>query len=169
VQQDFAYFGSVVATNHILMWLVREQAVPVHHVPSSCSVAFFVQWGFDRSELPTLNPDTVTIEVAEQAWACSMAIVRAESPRDVWLCKMLFFIEQGWLGAAWVEAQRFVNTTGRVTGPALEDVHNVVAPKDGEDAVWSTNSTAALNQHGKYLLMSASEDRVATLGISLPG
>jgi hypothetical protein len=131
VQQDFAYFGPIVATNHILMWLVREQAIPVYHVPGSCSVAFFVQRPFDRSELPALNPDTVTIAVAEQAWSYSMGIVRAESRRDVWLCKVLFFIEQGWLGAAWVEAQRFVNTTGRVTGPALEDVHSVIARKDG--------------------------------------
>ena len=131
VQQDFAYYGPVVATNHILMWLVREQAVPVYHAPGSCSVAFFVQQPFDRRELPALDPETVTIEMAEQAWAYSMGIVRGESRRDVWLCKVLFFTEQGWLEAAWDEAQRFVSTTGHVIGPAVQDVRFLVARKGG--------------------------------------
>ncbi len=130
VQQDFAHFAPVVATNHILMWLVREQAVPVYHVPGSCSVVFFVQRPFDRRELPALNPGAVTIEMAEQAWAYSTGIVRGDSRRDVWLCKVLFFIEQAWLEAAREEAQRFVNTTGCLTGPAVQDVRYLVARMD---------------------------------------
>lgn len=131
VQQDFAYWGVVVATNHILMWLVREHAIPVYHAPGSCSVAFFVQRSFDRRELPTLDPAAVTLDMAEQAWEYSMSFVRGESRRDVWLCKVLFFIEQGWLDAAWQEAQRFVNTTGQVTGPAVQDVRFLVTRKGG--------------------------------------
>ena len=137
VQQDFAYFGSVVATNHILMWLLREQAVPVYHVPDSCSVAFFVQEPLERRTLPTLDPAAVTVEMAEQAWAYSMSIVRGESRRDVWLCKVLFFIEQGWLQAAWEEAQRFVNTTGLMTGPAVQEVRFLIARKGDEDVLGS--------------------------------
>ena len=133
VQQDFAYFGSVVATNHVLMWLVRERAVPVYHVPGSCSVVFFVQSPFDRGAIPTLNPDAVTIEIAEEAWAYSMGIVRHEARRDVWLCKVLFFVEQGWLDAAWEEAKRFVNTSGRVSGPAVDEVHHLVSQKRGAE------------------------------------
>lgn len=126
VQQDFAYFEPVVATNHILMWLLREYAVPVYHVPKSCSVAFFVRQSFDGRELPVLSPGNVTIEMAEQAWAYSMACVRSESVRDVWLCKILFFIEQMWLEAAWEQAQLLVNTIGPLIGPAAQEMRDVV-------------------------------------------
>jgi hypothetical protein len=127
VQQDFAYHDAVGATNHILMWLVRDRALPVYRVPGSYSVVFFVRQPFDPRELPTLDSHAVTVDTAEQAWEYSMGIVRGESQRDVWLCKVLFFIEQGWLEAAWSEAQRFVNTTGCVTGPAMQDVVDLLA------------------------------------------
>ena len=127
VHQDFAYHGAVVATNHILMWLLRDYAVPVYHAPGSSSVVFFVQRPFDRKQLPVLDPGAVTIEMAEAAWDYSDGFVRSEGKRDVWLCKVLFFVEQGWFDAAWGEAQRFVNTTGPVAEAALNDVHYVAA------------------------------------------
>jgi hypothetical protein len=149
VQQDFAYFAPVVATNHILMWLVREQAVPVYHVPGSSSVVFFVRRPFNRGELPKLIQEAVTIEMAEQAWEYSFGIVHGESRRDVWLCKVLFFIEQSWLEAAWEEAQRFVNTTGHVTGPAVQEVRYLVATKD--DASVLEADRRKLRELGKLL------------------
>lgn len=149
VQQDFAYFDPVVATNHILMWLVRERAVPVYHVPGSSSVVFFVQRPFEARELPNLDPGAVTIETAEQAWAYSSGIVRSESRRDVWLCKVLFFIQQAWVEAAWKEAQRFVDMTGRVTGPAVQEIRNLVATRD--DASLREADRLKLGELGKLL------------------
>jgi hypothetical protein len=129
VHQDFGYHGVVVATNHILMWLLRDYAEPVYHAPGSCSVVFFVKQPIDRRALPEMDPAKVTIELAEQAWEYSNGFVRTEAKRDVWLCKVLFFIEQGWLDAAWEEAQRFVNTTGPAAGAAVNDVQYLAAQK----------------------------------------
>ncbi len=137
VHQDFGYFGSVVATNHVLMWLLRDRCLPVYHVPGSCSVAFFVTGALDRRTLPVLDAAALTEETAQDAWSYSMSIVRPEGRRDVWLCKILFFVEQGWLAQAREEAQRFVSTTGRVWGPALTEVRYVVgAVRDRRPADW---------------------------------
>lgn len=130
--QDYGYFGSVVATNHILMWLLRDRCMPVYHVPGSCTVVFFVTGALDRESLPVLDPHAVTEEMAQAAWAYSMGIVRAEGRRDVWLCKVLFFIEQGWLDLAWEETQRFVSTTGQVWGPAAAEVRWVIQQRTND-------------------------------------
>jgi hypothetical protein len=58
--------------------------------------------------------------------------VRAEARRDVWLCKVLFFIEQGWLDLAWEETQRFVSTTGQVWGPAAAEVRWVIQQRTND-------------------------------------
>jgi hypothetical protein len=133
VHQDFGYFGPIVATNHILMWLLRDRCMPVYHVPGSCSVVFFVTGPLERRELPELSAEAVTPDMAEAAWAYSMGIVRPEGRRDVWLCKVLFFIEQGWLDRALEEAQRFVSTTGPVWGPAAAEVRYVITRFSGQE------------------------------------
>jgi len=117
VHQDYGYFGPIVATNHILMWLMRDYFMPVYHVPGSYSVVFGLTTPIDRKALPRLDKEALTAEMADAAWAYSMGVVRPEGRRRVWLCKILFFIEMGWLDRAWDEAQRFVSTTGRVHGP----------------------------------------------------
>jgi hypothetical protein len=129
VHQDFAYHGVVVATNHILMWLLRDYAEAVYHTPGSCSVVFFVKQPIVPNALPKMDPAKVTIDMAEQAWEYSNGFIRGEAKRDVWLCKILFFIEQGWLDAASEEAQRFVNTTGPAVGAAVNDVQFLAAQK----------------------------------------
>jgi hypothetical protein len=127
VHQDFAYHGVVSATNHILMWLLRDYTEPVYHAPGSWGVVFFVKQPLTRRTLPVLDRKQVTIDIAEQAWEYSHRFIRPEANRDVWLCKVLFFIEQGWLDAAWGEAQRFVSTTGSVADPAVDDVRVLAA------------------------------------------
>jgi hypothetical protein len=129
VQQDFAHYDPVVATNHILMWSIRDRALPVYHVPNSCSVVFFVHQPFNRRDLPSLRPEEVTIEVAEQAWTYSMDFVGGEPLRNVWLCKVLFYVDQVWLDAALKQAERLVSATGRVGDPAVRDVRHLFARK----------------------------------------
>lgn len=40
VMQDFAFYDPIVATNHLIMWHLRDFFVPLHHVPDSCSMVF---------------------------------------------------------------------------------------------------------------------------------
>lgn len=40
VMQDFAFFDPIVATNHLVMWHLRDFFIPLHHVPDSCSMVF---------------------------------------------------------------------------------------------------------------------------------
>jgi hypothetical protein len=126
VQQDFAYHHPVGATNHVLMWLLRDFMTPVYHVPGSCSVVFFVHRALRKNELPWLNPASVSKETARQAWEQSLGIVGNEAKRDVHLCKVLFFIERGWLHEASQEAQMLVASAGAVTGPAVKDIRDLI-------------------------------------------
>lgn len=125
VQQDFTYHDPVSATNHVLMWLLRDFMIPVYHVPGSCSVVFFVHKALPKCALPWLDPGSVSIETARQAWERSLEMVATEARRDVRLCKVLFFIERGWLHEAWQEAQMLV-ASGPITGPGVNDIRNLI-------------------------------------------
>jgi hypothetical protein len=126
VQQDFAYHHPAGATIHFLMWMLRDFLTPVYHVPGSCSVVFFVHRAPQKHELPYLDPTALTKEIARQAWEHSLGIVTREARREVHLCKILFFIERGWLYAAWQEAQMFVASAGAVPGAAAKDTRDVI-------------------------------------------
>jgi hypothetical protein len=131
VQQDFAYHHPVGATNHVLMWMLRDFMTPVYHIPGSCSVVFFVNRAPQKHELPSLDPTSVTIESARQAWEHSFGIVTNDARRAVHLCKVLFFIERGWLYEAWQEAQSLVASAGAVPGAAVTDIRDVIDRQRG--------------------------------------
>lgn len=126
VQQDFAYHHPVGATNHVLMWMLRDFMIPVYHVPGSSSVVFFVKRAPQKHELPSLDHSSVTKETARQAWEHSLGMVTNDAMREVHLCEVLFFIERGWLYEAWREAQMLVASGGAVPGAALKDIRDVI-------------------------------------------
>lgn len=126
VQQDFAYHHPVGATNHVLMWMLRDFMVPVYHVPGSCSVVFFVNRPLQKPELPYLDLSSVTTETARQAWEHSLGIVTSDARRDVHLCKVLFFIERGWLHEAWQEAEMLIPAASAIPGAAVKDIRDVI-------------------------------------------
>lgn len=43
VMQDFVFYDPIVATNHIMMWQLRDFFTPLHHVPYSCSMVFLTR------------------------------------------------------------------------------------------------------------------------------
>jgi hypothetical protein len=133
VHQDFAYHAPVGAAIHLMMWMLRDYFTPVYHVPRSCSVVFFLHRALARpSALPSLDLLAVTPETAGQAFEHSLAAVGGESEREVQLCRVLFFIERGWLEQALEYAQSLVNSGGPITGPAVQDVRDLVTRMHGE-------------------------------------
>jgi hypothetical protein len=133
VHQDFAYHSPVGTTIHLMMWMLRDYFVPVYHVPNSCSVVYFLHRPLvRRRDLPLLDLQAVTPDLARQAFEYSLGVVGGEAQREVRLCKVLFFIERGWLEEAWEEAQTLVNSGGPISGSAAHDVRDLVTRKQRE-------------------------------------
>jgi hypothetical protein len=109
VQQDFAFYHAAVATNHLVMWLLREHFAFVHHVPRSCSVVFRCTKRCEAGHLPLLDPDSFTIEMIEEAYAYSLKCVSPEMRPRLEVAQLGFLIEQGHAAAA----QNKMNTIAR--------------------------------------------------------
>jgi hypothetical protein len=100
VQQDFGHYHPVTATNHILMWLMRDWFEPVYQVPASTSSVFFVRKKLTPADIPNLDPATLPADAIESAWRYSLGFCAASVAPSIWLCKILFLFEQGRFDAA---------------------------------------------------------------------
>ena len=67
VQQDFVFQHPIVATNHLIMWYLRDHFRWLHHVPRSSSVAF--QCVKPITTLPHFTPALFTPAMVEEAYA----------------------------------------------------------------------------------------------------
>ncbi len=94
VQQDFAFYHSAVATNHLVMWLLRDHFAFAHHVPRSCSVLFRCTKRLEAGEMPRLDPNSFTVEMIEEAYDYSLACVSADMRYMLEAAKLGFLIEQ---------------------------------------------------------------------------
>jgi len=138
VQQDFGYHHPIVATAHVMMWRLRDAFEPVYHVPTSCSVVFFHRRPLIRRELPTLDPERLTVEQVHEIWEYSLHCISRDMWGPVLLCKVLFMIECGWEEEAQAEAARIVGQGYRYQGAALADARAVI---DQRLSIWPPNTT----------------------------
>jgi hypothetical protein len=154
VQQDFGYFSPIVATNHLLMWHLRDHFECVHCVPGSCSAVFFHTRPVAIGELPVLSPQSVTPETIDLAWQYSLGCVPAEFAPALHLCKLLFLIELGHSGAAEAIAAQLLAegiplAAAGLDGAAQMIANQAVAARDNErwarlaDLVGTLRSRAA--------------------------
>jgi hypothetical protein len=129
VQQDFAHHHPVSATNHVLMWKLKDSFQPVYHVPRSCSMVYFYTKPLTRRELPKLDPAELTPDEVRQAWEHSLRYISRDMWPSILLCKLLFMIEQGWGHEARAEAENLRGQGYRYQGGLLEEARGIIAER----------------------------------------
>jgi hypothetical protein len=134
VQQDFAWYNSVIATNHLMMWLLRDRFQCVHHVPGSCSVVFRCIKRCEASRLPRFTPDLFTAEMVEEAYEYSLACVSPDMRYMMEVAKLGFLIEQGYAQAAQKQLQRVAESSSRLLEPMLAEVKRAVAARTAAES-----------------------------------
>jgi hypothetical protein len=76
VMQDFAFYDPIVATNHLLMWHLKDFFTPLHHVPDSCSMVFLTMKTPDRSDLLAYSPTSFSEEDVTAAYIYCLPLVQ---------------------------------------------------------------------------------------------
>jgi hypothetical protein len=108
VQQDFAYYHPIVATNHLAMWRLRDSFEWRHHCPESSSVLFFCKKPVEAESLARLAPGAFTLEMIHEAYDYSLGCVRPEARVYIETAKLGFLIQQGHADAALKQLPRVV-------------------------------------------------------------
>lgn len=98
VMQDFCYPNVIHATNHLVMWQLRESLKPVHHVPDSSSVVF--KCVEPITEVPHFDPQAFTASQILEAYEWSCALVQPNMRCQIDAVEIDFLIECGFLGQA---------------------------------------------------------------------
>jgi hypothetical protein len=132
VQQDFAYYFPEIATNHLIMWYLRDHFRCVHHVPQSCSVVFRCIKQPQASALPVFTPKLFTPETIEEAYEYSLACVSPYARTMVGVAKLNFLIEQGHDEASREQMQRLTRCSSELSEPMLAEVKRAVAKRSLE-------------------------------------
>ncbi|HMA73325.1 MAG TPA: hypothetical protein VKP67_17850 [Xanthobacteraceae bacterium] len=140
VQQDFGYHAAIVATNHLLMWQLREHFECINCVPRSCSAVYFHTKAIARRDLPVLSPDSVTLDMIDQAWEHSLSVADSAMRPAVLMCKLLFLIERGAPEAAVAAAERLNAESQPVSNAALIDAQRMIA--DSSAFAWQDRAAA---------------------------
>ena len=125
VQQDFAYYFAEIATNHLIMWYLRDHFRWVHHVPHSCSVVFVCTKRPDPSTLPVFTPSQFTSDMIEEAYEYSIACVSPDMRTCVEVAKLNFLIEQGHRSSGIRQMERIARSPNQLTEPMLIEVKRV--------------------------------------------
>jgi hypothetical protein len=126
VQQDFGYHAPIVATNHLLMWHLRDHFESVYCIPRSCSVVFFHTKPLRDRDLPEITQGLFSLEAIHQAFEHSLRGVTPETRHPVILCKLLFLVELGEEQAAHVEAERLAAEGASFSGQAIVDAQQTI-------------------------------------------
>jgi hypothetical protein len=127
VQQDFAYYYPQMATNHLIMWYLRDCFRWVHHVPRSCSVVFRCVRRPDVAGLPPLTPALFSAESIDEAYEYSLSCVSEDMRVMVEFAKLNFLIEQGLEGSIHQQLKRVSSLAAQVTPPMLAEMESVAA------------------------------------------
>ena len=138
IQQDFAFYHSVVATNHLLMWRLRDYLQCVHHVPCSPGVVFFCVKPLHPSELPPLTPDSFTAEMVDEAYEYCRACVSSDTHIMLEVAKLGFLLERGHVQAAYRQMKKLdAAPSDDLSDEMLEEVRRMVqqcpAPRTGPE------------------------------------
>jgi hypothetical protein len=155
VQQDFGHYHPVTATNHILMWLLRDWLEPVYQVPASTSSVFFLRKALNPADIPILDPKKLSPETIDSAWRYSLSFSDPGAAPFIWLCKILFLFEQKQFVSAALAVTAF-----RQTGLQLSYEARVAAAS----IISQLNSSVANTAPGQSALTMISD----LLGFSRP-
>ena len=131
VQQDFTWIGAVTATNHLVMWLLRDYFQCVYHVPGSTSVAYFCTAPLDAASLQPIAPERFSLDDIHAAWDYSLSCVSAEGIPGSLLCKISFLTSMGYSGAAQAECASFASRGFRLPEWVLLDALGTLAWRRG--------------------------------------
>jgi len=126
VQQDFAYHAPIVATNHLIMWYLRDHFQCVYHVPNSCSVVYFCTKHVEISNLPTLTKTFFTLDMIHEAWDYSLRCVSADMWPAMLVCKLGFLLEVEFDDAAHEQAKDFAAKGMSLPDDVIADVVTTV-------------------------------------------
>jgi hypothetical protein len=100
VQQDFAFYSSIVMTNHLVMWYFRDYFEPIYHVPYSCSVLFYYKGGISRSAIPPIEPAQFTLPMIQEAGEFALSVVDPTMHASVKVTKLCYLINRRYFEAA---------------------------------------------------------------------
>jgi predicted O-methyltransferase YrrM len=140
VQQDFGYHDPIVATNHLLMWQLREHFKCVYCIPRSCSVVFIHTKQISLSDLSDLVPEAFTPEMIDEAWEHSLRSVVGEMRPAVLVCKLLFLLGRAEMQAAEAAAKRLIAEDASVSSCGISAAQALIAR---QQALAAPNSAAA--------------------------
>lgn len=112
VQQDFAYFHPLVATNHLIMWHLRDHFRCVYHVPDSCSVVFRCMRPCDAAGLPRFTPQMFTPSMVEAAYEYSLRQVQPNMRVMLETAKLCFLVQEGHAVEAVKQRKRLAKLDG---------------------------------------------------------
>jgi hypothetical protein len=126
VQQDFGYHAPIVATNHLLMWYLRDHFERVYCIPRSCGVVFFHTKAISGRDLPKVAQGQFSVETIDQAFDHSLRIATPEMRHPVLLCKLLFLVELGEEQAAGAAAERLAAEGASFSGQAVVDAQETI-------------------------------------------
>jgi hypothetical protein len=112
VQQDFAWYHPVVATNHLIMWYLRDYFRCVYHVPDSCSVVYLCACPCEAAALPQFVPQFFTPGMVEEAYAYSLRCVQPNMRVMLEIAKLCFLIQEGRASEAVKQGRRLATLTG---------------------------------------------------------
>jgi len=93
VMQDFAFYDPIVATNHLLMWHLRDCFKPLHHVPYSCSVVFLTLRVPTAEDLLDYSPDSFTEEEVDQAYEYCIPLIQEFMQPSLYVAKLCHHLQ----------------------------------------------------------------------------
>ncbi len=127
VHQDFAFYHALVATNHLLMWHLRDHFRCVHHVPGACSVVFFCTKQCDPQHLSCFRANLFSPDLVGEAYAyCRSCVSRDMRPR-LEIAHLSHLIEQGFAEPALRQMDRVSSLpSSHVSQAMLAEVRRAV-------------------------------------------
>ncbi len=129
VQQDYAWYGSEMATNHLIMWHLRENFEWVMHVTGGCSVLFWYKKPFATEKLPVYKASFFTPDMVEEAYEYSVFCVDEHARPYLYWAKLNFLIEQGHAVAAQKQLERIRRESILARADILERVRQLISAR----------------------------------------
>lgn len=127
VQQDFVFHDPIAASNHLLMWRLRDHFEWLHQIPRAGSVAFVCKKQIEGDKLPDLTPESFTLDEIDQAYEYSLSCVVDEDRRPhIEAAKLLFLIERNYYEAALRQAQRLVENKIKLRDYVVADARLLI-------------------------------------------
>ena len=145
VQQDFIFHQPIAATNHLLMWQLRDHFELLHQIPRSGSIAFLCTKQITADEMPAMDPQSFSLEEIDQAYEYSRACIAEDDLRPhLDATKLLFLIERGDYRAALEHTRRLVNNRIKFCEHVLADALRVI--DQAKTTMARTNEPESRNQ-----------------------